>query len=353
METYDGILGRMVQEYEAKSGCKVEDVSDIGLRLRVLAGEVYRALGQVEWLRQQAFPQTARGEALDRHGAQWGLARQEARKAQGTMTFSRYIPLVFDVLIPAGTLCAAAGEEAVEYVTTQDAVLAAGELTVAAPAQAVEPGAKGNAAAGFINTMVTPVSGVQYASNRSAFTGGADAEDDESFRARILGRFRDPAPVGSAGYYEGLALGHPGVTAAQAVPAEDGPGTVGVYVWGQEAAPSEETLAQLAQLLDTRRELGIAVAVKAAQSKKVNLAVRIAPQEGADFDTLKAQGQEALKAWVDSLGVGQGVTQAELTRFILDRLPVDKIEFLTNGSSYTGAPGVKPVAGTMAIQKIA
>ena len=117
MESYENIVKRMEDAYREASGQEVEAVSDLGLRLRVLAGELYRLQAGMDWLWRQAFPQTATGEQLDRHGAQRGLARREASHAQGVLTFSRYLALDFDLVIPAGTLCAAPGEEAVEYET--------------------------------------------------------------------------------------------------------------------------------------------------------------------------------------------------------------------------------------------
>ena len=44
METYEAILERMRAEYEKKSGSPPEDASDLGLRLQILAGELYRPI---------------------------------------------------------------------------------------------------------------------------------------------------------------------------------------------------------------------------------------------------------------------------------------------------------------------
>ena len=109
MESFERILQRMEEEYERESGCKVEDVSEAGIRLRVLAGELYRLSASLDWLERQAFPQTATGEQLDLHGAQRGVVRREAVKAGGTVTFSRYLPLAFDLVVPQGTVCATSG----------------------------------------------------------------------------------------------------------------------------------------------------------------------------------------------------------------------------------------------------
>ena len=140
MDSFEQILQRMEAEYEEKSGGKVEDVSEVGLRLRVLAGELHRLGASLDWLERQAFPQTATGAQLDLHGAQRGVARRAASHATGTVSFSRYLPLSFDLVVPQGTVCATSGEPVVEYETTQDAVLEAGDLTVNVPVRAVVAG---------------------------------------------------------------------------------------------------------------------------------------------------------------------------------------------------------------------
>ena len=52
MDSFEQILQRMEAEYEEKSGGKVEDVSEVGLRLRVLAGEVYSLTAAMDWPRR-------------------------------------------------------------------------------------------------------------------------------------------------------------------------------------------------------------------------------------------------------------------------------------------------------------
>lgn len=348
MESYDGILKRMEDAYEEKSGCRPEAVSDIGLRLRVLAGEIYRAQEQVAWLKRQAFPQTAEGEYLDMHGAQRGLLREQARRAEGELTFTRYVPLAFDVVVPKGTVCASSGGEgAVEYETTVDAVLAAGGLSVAVPAQAVEPGAGGNAAAGYINTMSTPVTGIQYVSNRTPFTGGADREGDGPYRDRLLESFQKPILCGNLAYYEQLAKATPGVTSAQAVADSENPGTVIVYVWGDGAAPEEEALAALQAELSKKRELGTTVSVRAATGKKVHLYVRLSLPAGMDFTPVKARVEALLQEWMGQRQIGDPVQAADVFRLVLAEVPAVKIEMNPSMAGCAAAVGVIPLPGTM------
>ena len=58
MNTYDEILQRMQETFAQQAGFQADDASDIGIRLKVLAGEIYSACSQAEFLKRQAFPQT-------------------------------------------------------------------------------------------------------------------------------------------------------------------------------------------------------------------------------------------------------------------------------------------------------
>ena len=63
MESYENIVKRMEDAYREESGQEVEAVSDLGLRLRVLAGELYRLQAGMDWLWRQAFPQRPPGSS--------------------------------------------------------------------------------------------------------------------------------------------------------------------------------------------------------------------------------------------------------------------------------------------------
>lgn len=349
MESYEAILRRMREKYEEKSGSPPEDVSDAGLRLQILAGELYRLQARTDWLERQAFPQTACGDQLDLHGAQRGVERLGALRARGTLTFSRYIPLERDLAIPKGTLCATAGDEAVEYETTEEAVLPAGQASVDVPAQAVEAGGGGNAAAGRIGTLVTAQTGLNTVTNQQAFTGGADREEDEPYRRRLLTAYGRVVQCGNAAYYEELALGHPEVASAQTVPREDGPGTVSVYVWGQGAAPGQELLDSLGQEMEALREVGVTVSVKAATAKKVNVGGFLKTRPGAAHAQAEARAKEALAEWFGQRQVGDPVYLGDLSRVILEDPAVCGVTFAAVTKDVPAAAGVIPTLGSVAL----
>ncbi len=352
MESYEEILKRMQDAYQTESGYSPEDVSDTGLRLRVLAGELYRLRAKLAWLERQAFPQTATGEWLDMHGIQRGVARREASRAQGELTFSRYMPLSFDLVIPKGTVCASTGENPVEYETTEEGILAADTLNVVIPARAVRGGKEGNAGAGYINTLRDPTTSVNYVNNKDAFTGGTDPEDDGAYRARILASYDSPSSGANAGYYREVALAYDGVGAAGVVPRANGTGTVGVYIWGTTGAPSEEVVSGLAEVFSEEREAGVAVAVQAASVKTVNVGVRLKLKPGSDFSRAKQDVELAVGAYFASLTVGSPVYLTELQRVILDAAPAVKLEFPMTMYDISANQSVVPVLGTVTVEEL-
>lgn len=223
----------MKDKYRELAGYEPDDASDIGIRIKVLAGEIYSTSAAVEWLKRQTFYQTASGEQLDERAAERGVARKPASGAVGVLTFSRSAPLWFPAVLPAGTVCATSGEGAARYVTTEDATLPANSLSLDVPARAETPGAAGNALAGTVTVLVTPSAAVESVTNSAAFTGGTDGESDDALRARLLQRCAQPANGTNAAWYRQLALSCAGV--ACTVKAKAGHGAFAVRVLCDQA----------------------------------------------------------------------------------------------------------------------
>ncbi len=342
----------MREAYQRESGHSAGDVSDTDLRLRVLAGELYRLRAEIAWLEKQAFPQTASGEWLDRHGIQRGVARREAVRAKGSVTFTRYLPLSFDVVIPKGTVCASSGEDPMEYETTEDGVLKAGELTVDVPAQAAVGGPAGNAAAGYINTMTTPPTGVNYVTNKQPFTGGREREGDEEYRARVLQAYTDLPNGTNSAYYRDVALGWAGVTAAGVKPRVNGAGTVGVYVWGENGPPGDSVLSGLEKEFSRQREMGVTVTVMAAAARPVNVTLRMKLRPGTDAEKACGDARQALEQYFAGLTVGSPVYVLDLQKAVLEAVPAVKLEWGTTLRDVGADPGVIPTAGEIQVEEL-
>lgn len=75
-----------------------DDASDIGIRMKTLAGEIFSLESSLDFLKRQMFPTTATGEYLDKHAEMRGLKRKPAIKASGKLMFYVERPLSYSLL---------------------------------------------------------------------------------------------------------------------------------------------------------------------------------------------------------------------------------------------------------------
>ena len=224
--TVDEIYSQMAQTFQTETGLALAGDGDMAVRLYAVAAQIYALYVQADWVARQCFPQTALGDYLDKHAQLRGLERRDAVAAVGVLRFSAPAAPDTDLSIPAGTVCLTAAQ--VRFETLEAAALKAGNTYVDVRAQAVEPGAAGNVAAGAIRAMSVAPVGVSQVTNPDAFTGGVDVEDDEALRERVLETFRRMPNGANAAFYEQEALSFPEVAAVSVVP---GPGAWARWTW--------------------------------------------------------------------------------------------------------------------------
>jgi uncharacterized phage protein gp47/JayE len=189
---------------------------------RIHAAATSGLYGFLDWIWRQIFPDTAEAEQLARWAAIWGIARKAAVPAAGNIGLVG----VNGSIVPLDT--ALLRSDGAEYRTTAVATIAGGVAVVAVAAS--EPGLAGNAAAAQKLTFASPVAGVNAIATVAGggLAAGADEEDDDSLRARLLTRIRRPPHGGNAADYERWALEVAGVTRAWVYPLQLGPGTVSI-----------------------------------------------------------------------------------------------------------------------------
>lgn len=310
MNTYEEVLERMQQAFSQKAGFQAEDASDIGIRLKVLAGEIYSALSQADYLKRQAFPQTAQEEFLDLHAQQRGIQRKEAAASSGTLIFTRQTPLAYDAPIPAGTVCSTGGTDGLRFVTSQQGVLSAGSLQVSIPARAEAGGRGSNTAANTVTVLVTPPPGIEGVGNPLPFTGGEDGETDEQLRARVVASWNTIPNGTNAAFYRDFVLGYEGVRSVSVIPRSSGTGTVTIYAAGSGQAPDESLLARIQEELQQMREINVDVTLLPCETVEVSLYAEITPQDGYSMEEVRADCQQALREYFLSLSIGQPVLLA-------------------------------------------
>ncbi len=243
--------------------------SDAEVYARVIGAVTHGLYGFIDWLSNQLIYDTAEREYLERWASIWGISREAAAAATGSVTFTKQAGAV----IPAGALLQAL--DGVQYVTTADATESS-PTSAAAPVAAVVPAAAGNRATGQTLTLVSPIAGVQPGALASALVGGADEESDESLRASLLRRIQQPPQGGAADDYVTWALEVPGVTRAWVYPGELGVGTVVVrFVRDNDVSPIPDSgeVAAVQAYIDARRPVTAQVTVVAPVAVPLNFSI--------------------------------------------------------------------------------
>ena len=236
---------------------------------RALAGAAHGLYGYIEWLSRQLIYDTSDGAWLERWASIWGITRNAATFATGSITFTG----ANGALIPSGSVLAA--YDGVLYATTADATIASG--TAVASIVAVVAGLRGTRLSGQTFTLQSPVSGVTASATAGAMTGGVNIETDDSLRSRLLTRIRKPPQGGCSYDYLAWALAVPGVTRAWVYSLELGPGTVtvrfmmdGSYIDG---IPLSGDVATVAAAIAPLRPVTAAVTVVAPVAVPLNFTI--------------------------------------------------------------------------------
>jgi len=173
-----------IQEYENVTGETLYAGDERRILINTLAGLASIALGHYNMLFNQNFPQYATGEYLDNIGASWMMERMPEQYAIVTLQYMLSAPQGSDVTVPAGMRSTPDGIHF--FATTEDLVIPAGQTTGTVTAQATETGSAHNGfAAGTIINQVDLVPFVGAVSNIDESQGGAEIEDDESYRLRM------------------------------------------------------------------------------------------------------------------------------------------------------------------------
>lgn len=327
METYDEIYERMRQKYEQESGAQFDEASDIAIRLRVLAGEIYNAQVNMEWIKNQMFVETATGERLDYLAKQRGLVRKPAQKAQGEITFFISEPIDHTIIIPKGAVAATAEETPRRFVTTEDGEISQGNVLVSLYAEAEKAGSGGNAALGEVTVTVDVPSEVEWVKNREPYVGGTDEESDEELRERIRDSYLRLPNGTNAAYYEQLALTVDGIAKAKAVGKVRGYGTVDVYVSGDGKEASATAVNNAQSLVSSKRELNVDALVIKADLMDFDLDVTVYKREEFSDGEIEAKCKAAFENFIRLLGIGEKLYLSALGKALLDTGCILNYEF--------------------------
>ncbi|MFM9902129.1 MAG: baseplate J/gp47 family protein [Polaromonas sp.] len=247
--------------------------SVVGVLNRVMAGALSALYKYSEWLNLQNWPDQAEGEFLDDHGARWGVLRNAASFATLTVRFSG----VNGAVVPIDTSLQRV--DGAQYSTTEEGTIGNGFVYITCTA--LLAGQRGSAAINSVLALSSPLTGItSTATAQTAAVGGADAEGDEPYRARILARIRKPPQGGCAADYVAWTKEVPGVTRAWVYPQEQGDGTVVVrFTRDDDSSPIPDIgeVAKVQAALDAARPVTSTVYAVAPVAKPLNLSIVLVP----------------------------------------------------------------------------
>lgn len=265
--------------------------SPLDVLAKLVAGAAYGLYGYLDWISNQALPDLADAEQLQRWVTIWGLTRKAATAAIGPVTITG----ADTSIVPAGSLLQRG--DGAEFMTLAAATIAGG--TASAQVEAVEPGAAGGCAVGVKLAFTSPIAGVNVNAVVAAggIAGGADEEADDALRERLLARIRDTPNGGAASDYERWALEVGGVTRAWVYPNWMGAGTVGVtFVMDarEDIIPEAADVDLVATHLEPLRPVTAQVVVFAPLDTPLNLTISIAPATEEVRDAIVAEIRDLL-----------------------------------------------------------
>lgn len=348
-EDYSEILERMKNEYRKYAGYTPDDASDIGIRIKTLAGEIFSLESSMDFIKRQMFPTTALGSYLDMHAELRGISRQSPTKASGRLMFYVDRGLTYDFTVPAGTVCTVS-DGSLRFVTDEDTVLPSGNIYVMVAAHAEQGGSEYNVPSNTVNSIVTYFSESIYVNNTSSFNGGADAESDDELRARIAESYYNPSIGMNETYYKQLAMSVDGVYSASVWPLAHGTGTVGVYIASRAAKASDTSVSEVQQLMDRMRPVGVSVFVSSAELTAVSVKADVTVRDGYNPDEVKGNIQSAIKNYFECLGVGMSLKLCNIGEAIYHVQGVESYNFDTSVTEEAdSAKGVLYTLGTLTL----
>jgi phage-related baseplate assembly protein len=255
----------------------------------------------------------SRGVILDMLGENIGVARLDAAPAECTLRFTFDPAPVVGTILPAGTAASTnASSGTVVFATAGDVLVPAGATEISARAVCTTLGAAGN---GFVAGQIARLYGAQPAgltvatvANTTTSSAGADVEDDDHLRQRIVLAPEQFSNCGSVEAYKFFALGANAGIVDVAITSPE-PGLVHIHPLMVDGLPGAPVLAQVLAACngETRRPLCDSVAAVAPVVVPVALQIELTLYAGADAVTAQAAAYQAVTAYVTRIQARMGV----------------------------------------------
>lgn len=245
--------------------------NNIGPTATAIGGALWQLDAKLEAVARDRFVHLAGEEALERHGADFALPRNPAAPASGTVVFTT-----------SGAVGVEVGAEMRRADGTRYRALAAASIAgagaLSVTVRAIEAGAVGNAAAATTLVALSGVDGeATIAVDAAGLSGGAEVEEVESYRARLLERLAFPPQGGTTSDYWRWARAVPGCSDCFVWPRRGGVGRVALFPifdgTRPDGLPTAADLAAVREAVEEQAPDGALISVSAFAPKVVHVTV--------------------------------------------------------------------------------
>lgn len=322
--TYDEILNSMKTAFFNEKGEAVHELSDLELRFKAVASEIYSVASYGDYVLKQSFPQTATGEFLDRHAALRRITRKTASFSSGVITVSRTENSLGTAMnIPKGTVFSVSEKPFIQFSTDEAANIAADESSVDISVTALKAGDEHNISAGIALEAVNPPAHLQSAVSKTDFSGGWDSESDEALRERILGSYKCRKNAVSASAVRETLLTLEEVTDAYVCAAENY--TMCVCLKTKSGKISEELRAEAENMLGFALLCGVAIEFTAAEKQPFAVTAEAKVLSGYDTNEIKSRIKAKITEFCSDEKIGKNYSESAIAAYCGD---IDGVEYI-------------------------
>jgi uncharacterized phage protein gp47/JayE len=233
-----------------------------------------------------------------------------------------------EIEIPQGFSCSV---DNLEILTSVDATLEAGESGVQIESECGQTGTDGNISAGAIDTLNglgsinSTITGIQYAINDTAFSGGTIAETDIERQTR----FSETVSSLNAGTKAGIISAIKGITSVRSVGMRTSypfKGNNTIIVDDGTQTISAELLEEIEKVLygdpsdianypgKNAEGIGYTITVPTIVDVSIGITAYRLPTVKVDLTTIKADIETAVEQYVNTRGLGEDVVLSEVVR---------------------------------------
>lgn len=271
----------------------------------------------------RAFVLTAKGDDLDKLGADYGIPRREAQAAivDLEITGEEFSIINQDIKAIYNNL--------VFTVQEFKKINSSGVALVRAACDT--KGIIGNVEANTITQFLTDYQGLKTVTNPKASYDGFDKEDDEIYRQRILDYLADESANCNKAQYQKWAREVIGVQKAVVKSADEGAGAgnVGVYISAIDSTVSEDLLKSVHDYINEKQFINATVVVESLNYIPMDIWAQLKIKEGYTETDIKDEFLIALRQYLPT--VEKTVSYFKISELLFDCEGVeDVIDYTLN-----------------------